>query len=353
MRKLLFVLGTRPEAIKLCPLILEAKSRPSEFDVVVVNTGQHQELIDSVMDVFQVQEDYNLVSMVKNQSLAYSISDILPELDSLIKQDPVDFIIVQGDTTSTYTGALAGYLNKIPVVHVEAGMRSGDIYSPFPEEGYRKMISQIASFHFCATDLNAENLNNEGITQNIWTVGNTGLDAIQNTLKNIQSDFEFNKNRVLLTLHRREGFEFMGPVMEAINYLTEHAGVQVVFPMHPNPNLRKVIKEHLHTNSNLRCIEPLNYPSFIEEMYKANVILTDSGGVQEEAPFIGKSVVVIREKTERTETLGKSSHLVGFNKSKIIAKTLQLLEESAAMKPDYSYGDGCSSKRICDILSTK
>ena len=293
--------------------------------------------------------------MVQNQSLAYSLSVILSALGTIIKEEAPDYVVVQGDTTSTFAGALAGYYNKIPVVHLEAGMRSGDLYSPFPEEGNRKMVSQITDIHFCATESNKENLLVEGIKENIFVVGNTGLDAINSILKNTQLVLPFNtgQKKILLTLHRREAFSSMGPVMEAINYLSEYGGVKITFPMHPNPNLRKVVGEKLKKNDNIKCIEPLDYTEFVKEMASANVILTDSGGVQEEAPFLGKPVVVIREKTERTETLGKGSHLVGYSKTKIVAKTMELLESNVHNVPDYSYGDGKSSKRICDILSNK
>ena len=354
VKKLLFVLGTRPEGIKMCPLILEANSRRNEFSTVVINTGQHKELVDSVFNIFKVKPNYNLASMIQNQTLCYSLSNILSALGQIIKEESPDYVIVQGDTTSTFAGALAGYYNKIPVVHLEAGMRSGDLYSPFPEEGNRKMVSQITDIHFCATDSNKENLLKEGIKENLFVVGNTGLDAINLVLSTTQSELPFNKaqKKVLLTLHRREAFSSMSPVMEAINYLSEYGGVQITFPMHPNPNLRKVVGEKLKNNDNIKCIEPLDYTEFVKEMASADVILTDSGGVQEEAPFLGKPVVVIREKTERTETLGKGSHLVGYSKTKIVAKTLELLE-TGYNTPDYSYGDGKSSKRICDILSNK
>ena len=354
MKKLLFVLGTRPEGIKMCPLILEANSRRNEFSTVVINTGQHKELVDSVFRTFGVKPEYNLGSMVQDQSLTYSLSSIICALGQIIKEESPDYVIVQGDTTSTFAGALAGYYNKIPVVHLEAGMRSGDLYSPFPEEGNRKMVSQITDIHLCATESNKENLLKEGIKENLFVVGNTGLDAINLVLSTTQSELPFNKaqKKVLLTLHRREAFSSMSPVMEAINYLSEYGGVQITFPMHPNPNLRNIVGEKLKNNDNIKCIEPLDYTEFVKEMASADVILTDSGGVQEEAPFLGKPVVVIREKTERTETLGKGSHLVGYSKTKIVAKTLELLE-TGYNTPDYSYGDGKSSKRICDILSNK
>lgn len=354
VKKLLFVLGTRPEGIKMCPLILEAKSRKEEFSTVVINTGQHKELVDSVFNIFKIKPNYNLNSMIQNQTLSYSLSNILSALGDIIKEESPDYVIVQGDTTSTFAGALAGYYNKIPVVHLEAGMRSGDNYSPFPEEGNRKMVSQISSYHFCATSTNQENLIKEGIKDNIFVVGNTGLDAISYILSDVQPP-QANKiqKKILLTLHRREAFNSIEPVIEAINYLSEYGGIKILFPMHPNPNLRKAVKQKLRINPNIECIEPLDYPSFLKEMLKADIILTDSGGVQEEAPFLGKPVIVLREKTERTETLGKSSFMYGFNKSQILYKVMDILEGDTKFEPDYCYGDGKSSKRICDILLAK
>ena len=354
VKKLLFVLGTRPEGIKMCPLILEANSRRNEFSTVVINTGQHKELVDSVFRTFGVKPEYNLGSMVQDQSLTYSLSSIICALGQIIKEESPDYVIVQGDTTSTFAGALAGYYNKIPVVHLEAGMRSGDLYSPFPEEGNRKMVSQITDIHLCATESNKENLLKEGIKDNVFVVGNTGLDAISYISSDVeQPPINTKQKQILLTLHRREAFNSMGPVMEAVNYLSEYGGIKILFPMHPNPNLRKAVKQKLRINPNIKTIEPLDYPDFVKEMIKADIILTDSGGVQEEAPFLGKPVIVLREKTERSETLGKSSFMYGFNKNKILYKVMDILNNDTKFEPDYSYGDGKSSKRICDILSNK
>ena len=354
MKKLLFVLGTRPEGIKMCPLILEARSRKDEFSVMVCNTGQHRELLDSVFELFQVKPDYNLNSMIPNQTLCYSLSTILSALRTIIREESTDYVVVQGDTTSTLAGALAGYYNKIPVVHLEAGLRSGDIYSPFPEEGNRKMVSQIADIHFCSTKYNADTLHREGTQSNVYVVGNTGLDALEHTLKIIPTKTVFDGNTVLLTLHRRESFDSgIYKIFDVINTLTVKHGVYVRFPVHPNPTLGKIVNEYLIPDSHLFIWPPLNYRDFVTAIQHSDLILTDSGGVQEEAPFIGVPTIVLREKTERMETVNSgSSFLLGYDTETIIRTSLELLSRKHRMDRDLSYGDGKSSGRICDILKS-
>ena len=275
--------------------------------------------------------------------------------DSVFDQtDGVDGVVVQGDTTSTFAGALAGYYRQIPVAHVEAGLRTSSIYSPFPEEGHRRMISRITTVHLCATEQNYETLLSEGTERKqMHVVGNTVLDALAQTVERQNIDITQSiPNTVLVTLHRRENFNTnMQSALEAINYLTTVMKVDVHFPMHPNPNLRDLASKTLMHNNHLHVSEPLGYVDFVKLMTQCRVILTDSGGIQEEAPFLGRPVLVLRDDTERTESLDTgSAELVGFDRELIIDRTVDLLDQPC-IERDYSYGDGQAAQRICDILA--
>ena len=347
--KLAFVLGTRPEIIKMAPLIQEAYKRG--ISPTVINTGQHRELLYPLWDFFGIKAHYNLDIMREGQDLSNTFARAISSISQVLEHHNPDWTFVQGDTTTTFAGATAAYYNKIKVAHIEAGMRTHDLFSPYPEEGNRQMVSRIANLHFCATPSNRDSLVSEGIDQDaIHVVGNTGLDSMAYVKP---SDVEAKKwKTILLTLHRRESFgKGIQNILTAINYLADYGGIKIIFPMHPNPNVREAVAKFLKPSEAINICNPLEYPDFVNKMREADVILSDSGGVQEEAPFLGKPVVVLREKTERTETIGKSSFLAGFDAATIINKTVSLLTEGKIFQPDFVYGDGKSSQRILDIIN--
>lgn len=350
-KKLAFIFGTRPEIIKVAPIIKEA-IKSDKFVAVTINTGQHKELIDSMLNLFQITPDYDLQIMSQSSSLTDTFSKALNGISNVLHIEQPDYVVVQGDTTTTLAGALAAYYCGIEVIHIEAGLRTNDLLSPFPEEGNRQMISRIANLHFCATDSNAKSLINEGtLKQNIYVVGNTGLDSLKFISYNMKRETNLNGKNILLTLHRRESFgEGIQKILEAVSYISYFNGINILFPVHPNPNVRDAVEKYLHKNASIKLIEALDYKSFVQEMINADVILTDSGGIQEEAPFLGKPVVVLREKTERSETIGRSSFLVGFDRDEIINTTFSILHNPIGFQKDVTYGDGYASEKIISIL---
>jgi UDP-N-acetylglucosamine 2-epimerase (non-hydrolysing) len=357
MKKIAFIFGTRPEIIKLAPLINEAFRRNTfrerAYDPILINTGQHKELLYPMLDLFGLKYHYNLEIMEENQTLSGTMGKAVTSISKVLSFHKPDYVVVQGDTTTTFAGALSAFYNGIKVIHIEAGMRTHDLSSPFPEEAHRQMVSKITHLHFCATESNSRDLINEGISKSkVHVVGNTGLDSLEQIvmkeLKNKQKD---NCKKILLTLHRRESFgEPIVKILDAVNYLSTYGGIKILFPVHPNPNVREAVNKHLKKNEAVTIVNPLDYLSFTQAMWDSDVILSDSGGVQEEAPFLGRPVVVLREKTERTETLGKTSFLVGCNTSKIISTTMSLLNREKPFERDFSYGDGYASQRILDII---
>lgn len=361
MKTILLIFGTRPEAIKMCPLVREFQKYPDYFQTLVCVTGQHREMLDQVLRIFEVTPDYDLNIMKQGQDLYDITSRVLLGLrDILVKVHP-DIVFVHGDTTTSTAAALAAFYQQIPVAHIEAGLRTNDIYSPWPEEMNRQITSRIATYNFAPTPLSRANLLKENIGEDsIYVTGNTVIDALQWVVKKIQP--ETNTHRmVLITGHRRENFgEGFISICQAIRDLAiKYPNVDFVYPMHLNPNVRKpiheVFGEDLNHFTNLRFIEPLEYLPFVKLMAQSTLVLTDSGGIQEEAPGLGKPVLVMRTTTERPEALEAGTvKLVGTDYNKIINEVSRLLDDttyynqmSHAVNP---YGDGHASERIVKHL---
>ena len=370
--KILSVFGTRPEAIKFAPL-LKQMEQDNRFKSIICVTGQHREMLDQVLDLFEITPDYNLQIMRCNQSLHELTANILLSLSPVLKNEKPDLVLVQGDTTSAMTGALAAYYEQIPVGHIEAGLRTDDIYHPFPEEGNRSLITPLTTLHFAPTKINKQNLLKENISKDcVHITGNTVIDALLLTLekckdrsegyweqqlsKEIFTAVKSDKKIILITGHRRESFgDGFKNIAEAIKQIArKHKDVAIIYPVHLNPNVRKPIMKILCNEPNIHLIEPFNYELFIYMMNHSDIILTDSGGVQEEAPSLGKPVLVMREKTERTEAIDAGTvKLVGASTDKI-AKCVDLLitdnsEYVKMAKAQNPYGDGNSSKRILNL----
>lgn len=366
----LFVFGTRPEAIKLAPLYLVLAEDP-RFEVRLCVTGQHREMLDQVLALFGMIPDYDLSVMRDGQGLMELGSSILAGMEGVIRDCEPDVLLVHGDTTTTLLGALAGYYARIPIAHVEAGLRSGDPYSPWPEEGNRRAVGSLAKFHFAPTPGARDNLLREGIGgSDVFVTGNTVIDALLEVRSRIASNAEIQRNLdarfaflsgyeklVLVTGHRRENF---GPGFEGIcrgiaRIAAEFPRVGVVYPVHLNPNVRKPVMSTLAGKSNIHLIEPLDYAAFVRLMDKCALVLTDSGGIQEEAPSLGKPVLVMRDTTERPEALqAGTAKLVGTDEQRIAeAVGLLLTDEKEFSRMSHGanpYGDGLASIRIRDVL---
>jgi UDP-N-acetylglucosamine 2-epimerase (non-hydrolysing) len=367
-KTILFVFGTRPEAVKFAPLILALKE-DSSFSVKICITAQHREMLDQVLSFFAIQPDVDLNLMLPNQTLEQLTSKALLGLSEVLDNIKPDLVFVQGDTTTVLACALAAYYKKAKIAHLEAGLRSGDKYSPFPEEANRILTGHLADLHFAPTPQSVLNLRKENITDGIYEVGNTVIDALQLGL-NIVSQNENHYNSafsflqedakiILVTCHRRESF---GEPFEAIcaaleEIATQNPSVQLVYPVHLNPNIKEVANKRLSHLQNIHLIAPLSYPELIWLMNRSYIVLTDSGGIQEEAPSLGKPVLVLRSVTERMEGVeAGTAKLVGTDQKTIVSETLELLNNkesydrmSKAINP---YGDGHSSKRIIEILKT-
>lgn len=371
MQKLLFVFGTRPEAVKMAPLIKEFEKHPDHFDVKVAVTGQHREMLDQVLQFFNIKPDYDLNLMKPNQTLFDVTADALRGMEKILEEVKPDLVIVQGDTTTVFAGALAGFYKKISVAHLEAGLRSGDKYSPFPEEINRILTGHIADYHWCPTEKARENLLAEGIkNEKIHVVQNTVIDALFLALDLLKEegdekyleffkDVDFNKKLILVTAHRRESFgQPFENICNAVKELSaKYPDVEFVYPVHLNPNVREVVFGILSDIPNIHLMDPLDYPYMVWIMNKAHIVLTDSGGVQEEAPSLGKPVIVLRDVTERQEGVDAgTAKLVGTDKELIINATSALLdneqEYEKMAKAVNPYGDGTTSKRIVKLLST-
>lgn len=374
MKKVLFIFGTRPEAIKLAPLILELRRFPEMFDIRVCVTAQHRKMLDQVLRFFEIAPDNDLNIMKPGQTLYDVTSESLIGLRKIIQSNSPDWVIVQGDTTTVFTAALASYYNHIKIAHVEAGLRSFNKYAPFPEEMNRVMTSHLADLHFCPTENARINLLKEGIRgENIAVVGNTVIDALLYGVSKVEkytassfgdafrgiSDQDFTKRIVLVTGHRRENFgKPFEDICQALKEIALHDNVVIIYPVHLNPNVRKPVFEILKGIDNVHLIEPLEYPAFIWLMKTSSLILTDSGGVQEEAPSLGKPVLVMREVTERTEGVeAGTAKLVGTDRETIVRETVMLLNDPrryAAMANKINpYGDGRSAPRIREALTQR
>lgn len=369
MKKILFLFGTRPEAIKMAPLI-KCFSGDERFDVRVGVTAQHREMLDQVLSFFDIQVDYDLNIMTPNQTLHQLTADLISRItNEILLKEPFDFVFVQGDTTTVLASAMAAFYQKIKVIHIEAGLRSNDMNSPFPEEMNRVLTSKLAAIHFCPTENSKQNLLLENSTENVFVVGNTVIDALLSGLEKIKATSEeslldkynfidFTKKIILVTCHRRENFgepfeEICDALLELSNKFDET--VEIVYPVHLNPNIKEIAHKKLNQR-NIKLIAPLDYPELIWMMNKSSVILTDSGGIQEEAPSLGKPVLVMREVTERMEGVDAGTAiLVGSSKDKILFETIKLLTDityyNKISKASNPYGDGTTSERILEILT--
>ena len=386
MKKIMLVFGTRPEAIKMCPLVKEFQKYPNDFETIVCVTGQHREMLDQVLRIFDVKPDYDLNIMKQGQDLYDVTARVLTGMRDVFKECKPDVALVHGDTTTSTAAALASFYQQIPVGHVEAGLRTHNIYSPWPEEMNRQITGRIATYNFSPTPLSRQNLEAEKAQGKIYVTGNTVIDALHMVVEKLNSDPELaaeqekvlldagydvkrlkvqgsrvqGRKLVLITGHRRENFGdgFISMVTAMKDLSEKYPDVDFVYPMHLNPNVRKTIHEVFGedlTRPNFFFIEPLQYLEFVYLMEKSTVVLTDSGGIQEEAPGLGKPVLVMRDTTERPEALESGTvHLVGTNHDLIVSEVSTLLEDAAAYekmsKAVNPYGDGLACGRIVEAL---
>lgn len=379
----MLVFGTRPEAIKMCPLVKEFQKRPDEFETIVCVTGQHREMLDQVLQIFNVKPNFDLNIMKQGQDLTDVTARVLAGLRDVFKECRPDVVLVHGDTTTSMAGALAAFYAQIPVGHVEAGLRTHNIYSPWPEEMNRQITGRIATWNFSPTPLSEKNLLEEKVHGKVYVTGNTVIDALHIVVEKLRNDSKLaeeqekilaaagydmgrlagGKKLVLITGHRRENFGdgFIRMVTAMKDLSEKYTEVDFVYPMHLNPNVRKPIHEVFGENltrSNFFFIEPLQYLEFVHLMAKSTVVLTDSGGIQEEAPGLGKPVLVMRDTTERPEALSSGTvHLVGTDYDKIMNEVSLLLDDKEAYdrmsKAVNPYGDGKACRRIADVLAGK
>ena len=382
MKRVMLVFGTRPEAIKMCPLVKEFQKHSDEFETIVCVTGQHREMLDQVLNIFEVKPDFDLNIMKQGQDLYDVTARVLTGMRDVFKECKPDVVLVHGDTTTSTAAALAAFYQQIPVGHVEAGLRTHNIYSPWPEEMNRQITGRIASYNFSPTPLSESNLKEEKAQGEIYVTGNTVIDALHMVVNKLKNDESLAKEQegilkkagydvnrladgrklVLITGHRRENFGegFIHMVTAIKDLKNKYPDVDFVYPMHLNPNVRKpiheVFGEDLSNLDNMFFIEPLQYLEFVYLMEKATIVLTDSGGIQEEAPGLGKPVLVMRDTTERPEALASGTvHLVGTDYQKIMDEVSTLLEDENAYekmsKAVNPYGDGKACERIVKILA--
>ncbi len=369
MKKVIFVFGTRPEAIKMAPVINVFKNDTANFETIVAVTAQHREMLDQILSFFGIVPDYDLDLMAPNQTLDSLTAKILTGISEILDKVNPNLIFVQGDTTTTFSSSLAAFYKMIPVAHIEAGLRTHNIYSPFPEELNRKITTSMASYHFPPTKQSYQNLLDEGINKNdMKVVGNTVIDSIITVSNKIDSnleryikvfekfDIKFDKKTILVTGHRRESFGggFQN-ICKAIQKIAKNNNIQIIYPVHLNPNVQEPVSRILGNIRNVYLIPPQDYVPFIFLMKKAYIILTDSGGVQEEAPSLGKPVLVMRDTTERQEGIDAgTAKLVGTNVSKIVNSVETLLNDNILYdkmaKAVNPYGDGNTSKMIYNYL---
>lgn len=368
MTRILFIFGTRPEAIKLCPVILRLQANPQRFDVRVCVTAQHREMLDQVLGAFRVRPDFDLDLMLPGQTLFQSTSRILAGLEGVFNSFEPAMALVQGDTTTTFCGALAAFYRGVAVGHVEAGLRTWDMRQPFPEEMNRVLTSRLAALHFAPTDAAAHNLRNEGIPEDaIHTTGNTGIDAVLYVRDRLASgelqglrwtELDASKRLIVVTAHRRESFgSGFESICRGLGRIANRGDVQIIYPVHPNPNVRDPVKRLLAGRENVLLIDPLDYVPFVDLMRRADLLITDSGGVQEEGPSLGKPILVMREKTERPEAVAAGTvKLVGTDEGRIVEEASRLLDDRAAWermtRVHNPYGDGRASERIEGLIDS-
>lgn len=362
--KILTVFGTRPEAIKMCPLVLELKKH-QVLECKVCLTGQHREMLRQVMDIFDIREDYNLDIMRAGQTLTTITTDVLIGMEKVLEKEQPDVVLVHGDTTTSYATALAAFYKQVPVGHVEAGLRTGDIYSPFPEEMNRLMTGRIATWHFAPTKTNLANLAKENIKNNVYVTGNTVIDAFATTVRegyrfsnDTLQKIDFEGHRIIaVTAHRRENLgEPLTNICEALKVIvTKYEDVEVVYPVHPNPCVRETVLAVLRDVERVHLINPIDVCDMHNLLSRSFMVMTDSGGLQEEAPAFGKPVLVLRTETERPEAVEAGTvKVVGVNKEVIEREAERLLTDrnayaqmAHAVNP---YGDGHASERIAKVL---
>ena len=361
--RVLSVFGTRPEAIKMAPLVLELKNRP-EFVSMCCLTGQHRQMLDSVMEIFELKAEYDLDIMEKQQTLSTITTKTILGMERVLEEAKPDLVLVHGDTSTTFAGALAAFYHKVTVGHVEAGLRTYDMYSPFPEEMNRTLVGDIARLHFSPTVANAENLRKEAVQGEIFITGNTVIDAMRTT---VRPDFvftnpalnamDFNKRVITLTCHRRENYgQSMEDIMSAVRALVEkYKDIEVVYPVHLSPVVQECARRNLGDLERVHLIEPLDVNEMHNLMARSYMIMTDSGGLQEEAPAMGKPVLVLRKETERPEAIAAGTvKLAGVDKDEILRLASELLENEAVYqsmaKAVNPYGDGTACARIAEAI---
>ena len=362
--KVMTIFGTRPEAIKMAPLALELARRP-EIDALCCVTAQHREMLDSVLNIFQLHPDYDLNIMQPRQTLSTITSKCLLGMDDVLEEAKPDLVLVHGDTSTTFAGALAAFYHQVSVGHVEAGLRTYDKYSPFPEEMNRKMVGAIADLHFCPTTANRDNLARENITKGVFLTGNTVIDALQTTVvkeftfaEDVLNQLDYEKQKVILvTCHRRENYgQPMEDIMSALAHIARtHPEAALVYPVHLSPVVQECAHRHLDGIENVHLIPPLNVEEMHNLMARCYMVMTDSGGLQEEAPALGKPVLVLRKETERPEAVAAGTvKLAGVAYDDIVALAEELLCDPAAYEKMAHavnpYGDGQACRRIADAI---
>jgi UDP-N-acetylglucosamine 2-epimerase (non-hydrolysing) len=367
--KTLFIMGTRPEAVKLCPVIRYFRSCGDPASVEVCVTGQHRSMLDQVLETFAVRPEYDLDLMLPGQTLFQSTSRIVAGLEQVLQRSKPNLVIVQGDTTTTLCGALAGIYARVPVGHIEAGLRTGDMDAPFPEEMNRVVVARLAHWHFAPTACAAENLFTEGIdSSRVIITGNSGIDAaftVRDALVSgqlhatVRPVLDSSRKLILVTGHRRESFGegFLG-ICRGLARLAQRSDVEIIYPVHRNPQVTAPVTKYLGGLSRVQLIEPLDYVSFIDLMTKAYLVLTDSGGIQEEGPSLGKPILVMREKTERPEAVDAGTvKLVGTDEERIYREASLLLDTPAEYlkmtRVHNPYGDGLASRRIWEFIHSR
>lgn len=363
--KIISIFGTRPEAIKMTPVIFELLKYPKLVESKVIVTAQHEKMTEQVISLFKIKVDYNLHIMQKNQTLAQITTLTTEKLEKIFHQEKPNLVLVQGDTTTAFISALVAFYHQISIGHIEAGLRTYNKYSPYPEEINRRLISHLADFHFAPTFMAKKNLLKEGITENsIFITGNTAIDTLfkvkekyYNSKDKILESIESNKKIILVTAHRREnfGFPLKNICLSLLEISNKYPDVEIIYPVHLNPNVKTTVYEILKNNKRIHLIPPCDYFTFVKFLNRAYLILTDSGGIQEEAPSLGKPVLVLREVTERPEGVKAGVvKIIGISKTKIVEEVGILLtnkkEYRKMTKRVNPYGDGKASKRIVDII---